>query len=251
MNELKQFAFESQRVRVVSVKGEPWFVAKDVCDVLEISNPSDALKRLDEDEHTLVSIEGASNGLPVNAVNESGLYSLVLGSRKPEAKAFKRWITHEVIPAIRQTGSYGTPRELTRLELIELARDSELARLETERQKAELEYQLRRQEPKVALYDVAMQAVNAQPVGTVAKVLNIGPNKLFAWLRAEGILMSHGARYNLPKAEYMDRGYFEVREYSITHFHTGIENKAQTLVTAKGLAWIQQKWDAAHALVAQ
>ena len=87
-------------------EGEPWFVAADVCRALGLGNSSMAISKLDEDERTLISIEGASNGLPVNAVNEPGLYSLVLGSRKPEAKAFKRWITHEVIPAIRKTGGY-------------------------------------------------------------------------------------------------------------------------------------------------
>ena len=89
-----------------TLKGEPWFVAADVCRALGLGNSSDVIKRLDEDERTLVSIEGASNGLPVNAVNEPGLYALILGSRKPEAKAFKRWITHEVIPSIRKTGGY-------------------------------------------------------------------------------------------------------------------------------------------------
>lgn len=93
-------------VRVVSRDGEPWFVATDVCRALGIGNPSDAVSRLDEDERTLVSIEGASNGLPVNAVNEPGLYGLVIASRKPEAKVFKRWITHDVIPSIRKTGGY-------------------------------------------------------------------------------------------------------------------------------------------------
>lgn len=88
------------------LEGEPWFVAADVCRALGLGNSSDVIKRLDEDERTLVSIEGASNGLPVNAVNEPGLYALILGSRKPEAKAFKRWITHEVIPEIRKTGGY-------------------------------------------------------------------------------------------------------------------------------------------------
>lgn len=87
-----------------TLEGEPWFVAADVCRALGLGNSSMAISKLDEDERTLILIEGASNGLPVNAVNEPGLYSLVLGSRKPEAKAFKRWITHEVIPSIRKTG---------------------------------------------------------------------------------------------------------------------------------------------------
>ena len=79
------------KIRTLTIDGEPWFVAADVCRALEIGNPTDAMRRLDADERTLVSIEGASNGLPVNAVNEPGLYTLILGSRKPEAKAFKRW----------------------------------------------------------------------------------------------------------------------------------------------------------------
>ena len=97
--------------RSKTLEGEPWFVAADVCRALGLGNSSDVIKRLDEDERTLVSIEGASNGLPVNAVNEPGLYALILGSRKPEAKAFKRWITHEVIPSIRKTGGYIAGRE--------------------------------------------------------------------------------------------------------------------------------------------
>lgn len=100
------FSFNSLDVRVVDRDGEPWFVAADVCAALSVGNPSEALKRLDADERTLISIEGASNGLPVNAVNESGLYSLILTSRKPEAKKFKKWVTSEVLPAIRKTGSY-------------------------------------------------------------------------------------------------------------------------------------------------
>lgn len=94
-------------VRIILRDNEPWFVAADVCRALEIGNPSDALRRLDDDEQALVSIEGLSRGNNKgNIVSESGLYSLVLGSRKPEAKEFKRWITHEVIPSIRKNGGY-------------------------------------------------------------------------------------------------------------------------------------------------
>ena len=107
----KMMTFENAafgKIRTLTIDGEPWFVAADVCRALEIGNPTDAMRRLDADERTLVSIEGASNGLPVNVVNEPGLYTLILGSRKPEAKAFRRWITHEVIPAIRKYGGYMT-----------------------------------------------------------------------------------------------------------------------------------------------
>lgn len=106
---------EFGKVRTVMIDGEPWFVAVDVCKALEIGNPTDAMRRLDADERTLISIEGASNGLPVNAVNEPGLYTLILGSRKPEAKAFKRWITHEVLPALRNAAGLGAADALRML----------------------------------------------------------------------------------------------------------------------------------------
>lgn len=94
-------------VRAVTLEGEPWFVAADVCRALGLGNSTNACARLDDDEHALISIKGLSRGNDeANAVNEPGLYTLVLSSRKPEAKAFKRWITHEVIPAIRKTGGY-------------------------------------------------------------------------------------------------------------------------------------------------
>ena len=112
MNELT--VFESEQfgsVRTVTRDGEPWFVAADVCKALEIHNAADAIKRLDDDERmTIDSTEGHSGqrggAQSMNIINEPGLYSLVLGSRKPEARAFKRWITHDVIPSIRKTGKY-------------------------------------------------------------------------------------------------------------------------------------------------
>lgn len=106
MNQLQVFNFTGTDIRVVTKDGQPWWVAKDVCDVLDLSNPSMALKALDEDERAKLNLGRQGE---VNIVNEPGLYSLILGSRKPEAKQFKRWITHEVIPAIRRTGAYRVP----------------------------------------------------------------------------------------------------------------------------------------------
>lgn len=101
------FSFESLNVRVVDRDGEPWFVAADVCAVLHIGNPSDAVRRIDTEDVTLGQIEGSHR--PVNLVNESGLFTLILRSDKPEAKRFKRWITSEVLPSIRKHGHYGQP----------------------------------------------------------------------------------------------------------------------------------------------
>jgi len=102
------YAFSTNELRVVMIKDEPWFVAVDVCNALSIGNPSDSIRSLDDDEVTLGTIEGSHRA--TNLINESGLYSLIFKSRKPEAKKFKRWVTHEVLPAIRKTGSYGTPQ---------------------------------------------------------------------------------------------------------------------------------------------
>lgn len=124
MSNLSVFNFNKNEVRtIVKDDGEIWFVASDVCKALEIGNTSDALRRLDEDEATLVLIEGRTptGGIiktPINAVNESGLYSLVLGSRKPEAKQFKKWVTSDVLPSIRKNGGYIAGQENDDPELI-------------------------------------------------------------------------------------------------------------------------------------
>lgn len=109
-NEIQQFDFKGAALRTLTDEnGEPWFVAKDVCDILEISNPSDALKRLDDDERSRFNLGRQGE---TNIVNEAGLYSLVLGSSKPEAHEFKRWVTHEVLPSIRKHGAYMTQQTL-------------------------------------------------------------------------------------------------------------------------------------------
>ena len=107
---LVPFAYEGRQIRVITdAQGEPWFVATDLCSCLGIRNPSDALSRLDDDEKGLGLTDTLGGQQSLTTVNESGLYSLVLSSRKPEAKRFKRWVTHEVLPAIRRTGGYAVP----------------------------------------------------------------------------------------------------------------------------------------------
>jgi prophage antirepressor-like protein len=105
----KVFKYNGSQVRTIMQDGEPWFVAKDVCEILELGNITLALDRLEEDEFSSTKVtDSLGREQETYIVNEPGLYSLVLGSRKPEAKQFKRWITHEVLPTIRQTGSYST-----------------------------------------------------------------------------------------------------------------------------------------------
>lgn len=114
MNEMQLFTNEQfGTIRTVMQNDEPWFVAKDVCEALELGNTSMALERLDDDELISVKLMSGGQNREMIAVNEPGLYTLILGSRKPEAKAFKRWVTHDILPAIRKTGHYATPGSMT------------------------------------------------------------------------------------------------------------------------------------------
>lgn len=227
-------------VRAVTLDGEPWFVAADVCRALGLGNSSDVIKRLDEDERTLVSIEGASNGLPVNAVNEPGLYALILGSRKPEAKAFKRWITHEVIPAIRKTGGYiaakldETPEEIMARALVvaneTLARHKQQLEAANEKIKADA--------PKVLFAETVEKAETCISIGTLAKILNqagldIGERRLFERLRNDKWLNSKGRNWNVPSQKSMDMGLMRVHESTVSR-SSGIQINKTPLITGKG-----------------
>ncbi|MBR0044022.1 MAG: Bro-N domain-containing protein [Synergistaceae bacterium] len=111
---LQVFDFNEHAVRIIMQDGEPWWVAKDVCNVLELADVTSALRGLDDDEKVLRKISGelSSSGTPnIMTINESGLYTLIMRSNKPEAKKFRRWVTHEVLPSIRKTGSYNTARK--------------------------------------------------------------------------------------------------------------------------------------------
>lgn len=109
MNELQVFAFNDHLVRTVQKDGEPWWVAKDVCDVLGLGNITETLRNLDEDELTSVILKSGGQDREMRLVSEAGLYNLIFRSRKDEARAFRRWVTHDVLPQIRQTGTYKAP----------------------------------------------------------------------------------------------------------------------------------------------
>lgn len=223
---------EFGRVRTTVIDGEPWFVAADVCHALDIGNPSDALNRLDDDERTLVSIEGASNGKPVNGVNEPGLYSLVLGSRKPEAKAFKRWITHEVIPAIRKTGGYHI-EELTGRELMAKAL------IEAQAVLAEKDKRIEEMRPKEIFADAVSASKTSILVRDLAKVIkqngvDIGQNRLFDWLRENGYLIKGGSDRNMPTQRAMNMKLFEIKIGNHTNGDGVNITTRTTKVTGKG-----------------
>lgn len=207
-NEIKTFEHpEFGSIRTTEQNSEPWFVAADVCKALEIGNPTDAMRRLDADERTLVSIEGASNGLPVNAVNEPGLYTLILGSRKPEAKQFKRWITHDVLPSIRRTGGYiaakadDTPEEI-------MARALLIANDTIQRQKKQIEAD----RPKVSYCDEILRCENAILATTIAKDYGMSAVSFNRKLNELGIQYKRGGTWFLYD-KYADKGYTRSETY--------------------------------------
>ena len=228
--ENKLMVFENEafgKVRTLNLNGEPWFVAVDVCSVLDLSNHTIAVSRLDEDERAKFNLGRQGDA---TIVNEPGLYTLVLGSRKPEAKAFKRWITHEVLPNIRKHGVYITDEKLKLFaehpELLDALMESlYAAHAENLRHRAERQTLL----PKADYYDAFMDADGCTNLRTTAKELNV-PERWFArFLQQTGFLYRSPAGNLMPYAIPRNRGLFRVRDY-VRNGHSG----AYTLITPMG-----------------
>lgn len=232
-NEIKVFSNEEfGKVRVLSIDNEPWFVGRDVAEVLGYSNTRDAIsKHVDEEDKGVAKCDTPSGAQQMTIINESGMYSLILSSKLPSAKKFKRWVTSEVLPAIRKTGSYNLP---------DFNNPAEAARAWAkeyeEKQKALAK--VTEMKPKADFYDDVTGSTDTIDIGSVAKVLNIpnmGRNKLFAFLRENKILN----RRNEPYQEYVDKGYFRQIETSWEHNGTTHIN-LKTVVFQKGLDFIRQ-----------
>ena len=245
MNAMELFQYEDHEVRVVQGEdGEPRFVAADVCAVLELGNVTEALRGLDEDERgSIRNPEVTSTGGNPNllTITESGLYSLVLRSRKPEAKRFKRWITHEVLPAIRRHGGYLTPQKVEEA----LLNPDILIRLATDL-KAEREHRLalaakvEEDAPKVAFADAVSASTTSIMVGDLAKLLRqngvvTGQHRLFEWMRQEGYLIKQrGESWNMPTQRAMEQGLFEVKERTVMVPDGSVRITRTVKVTGKG-----------------
>lgn len=232
-SEIRKFDFRGASLRTLTDEsGEPWFVAKDVCDILGHSNVSMALDRLDDDERSKFNLGRQGE---TNIVNEAGLYVLVLGSRKPEAHEFKRWVTHEVLPSIRRHGGYMAGQERMTPEQMALASLKWLQSKVDEQAR-----QLKAQEGKVLFANAVESAKTSILVGDLAKILkgngiDIGQKRLFAWLREHGwLIKAKGSSWNMPTQKSMDLGLFEIKETTVTHAdgHTTINKTPK--VTGKG-----------------
>ncbi len=225
-------------VRAVTIDNEPWFVGKDVAERLGYKNTKDAiLKHVDdEDKRDGVAIRDpiGRNQNPT-IINESGLYSLVLSSKLPTAKAFRRWITSEVIPSIRKNGGYihGQDR-MTDAELLSRAL------LVAQRQIESRDRQLEEMQPKALFADAVSASKSSILIGELAKLLrqngvDMGQNRLFDWMRDNGYLIRRDATdRNMPTQRSMDLGLFEVKETTITHSDGHITVNKTAKVTGKG-----------------
>lgn len=230
------------KVRALLNKGgEPMFVAKDVCAALEIKNSRDALARLDDDEKGVVLTDTPGGEQQMQAVNEAGLYVLVLGSRKPEAKAFKRWVTHEVLPALRRDGGYMVARDETPEQT--MARAVLLAQATIDRQRdriAELE-------PKALFADAVAASDGTCLVGELAKMMRqngveIGQRRLFARLREDGYLGKSGSNTNVPTQRAMEMGLFRIKETAVTHSDGHVTLSRTPKVTGKGQRYFIKRY---------
>jgi len=242
MNELQVFSYEGKEIRTIQRNGETWWVLKDVCGVLGLSNARMIADRLDEDDVSLAYVtDSMGRRQQTNIVNESGLYNVILRSDKPEAKKFKRWVTHEVLPQIRRHGAY-----ITTSKIEEIMNDPDswiklLTALKEERQEKErLQLQAAQDKPKVVFADAVSASDGTILIGELAKILKgngieIGQNRLFERLRQDGFLIKRkGTDYNAPTQKAMELGLFKVKETAITHSDGHVTISKTTKVTGKG-----------------
>lgn len=222
---------EFGKVRTLFLNNEPYFVGKDIAEILGYAKPQNAIsEHVDEDDALKQGITDSLGRIQnTTLINESGVYSLVFGSKLPAAKKFKRWVTSEVLPSIRKSGGYSIPK--TYSEALELA---------TNQAK-----QIELMQPKADVYDKICNSETLKPVDQVASNLGYGKNNFFALMRGMGIFYystkdADGKSVNLPKQEYKDRGYFVTKEEP---YNRGDKECLYTkiYVTGKGETWLAQK----------
>lgn len=234
-NEIQQFDFKGAALRTLTDEnGEPWFVLKDCMSILDLGNPTETVKMFDDDEFSTTEvIDSIGRRQQAYIISEPGLYRLVMRSRKPEAKEFQRWVTHEVLPSIRKHGAYMTQQTLDKALtspdfLIQLA-----TKLKEEQEK------VKELEPKARFADAVAASDGTCLVGELAKMLrqnglDIGQNRLFAQLREDGYLGKTGSNRNVPTQKAMDLGLFRIKETAITHSDGHVTINRTAKVTGKG-----------------
>lgn len=242
MNEVQLFNFENHEVRSLLLNNEPWFVGKDVADVLGYADTNQAIrKHVDNEDRLTRRFDGTGQSRDMTIINESGLYSLVLSSKLPSAKKFKRWVTSEVLPALRKSGQYQV-KELSGQELMAKAL------IEAQSVLAAKDKQIEEMKPKVVFADAVATSHTSILVGELAKILkqngiDMGQKRLFAWLREKGYLIKRqGTDYNMPTQKAMELGLFEIKEGSYVN-GSGVNITTKTpKITGKGQQYFINKF---------
>lgn len=239
------FNFNGQQVRTLIISNEPYFVATDVIKILGLTNTTVALSRLDDDERSKFNLGRQGE---TNIVNEYGLYELILASRKPQAHEFKRWITHEVLPSIRKHGAYMTPQTIEKALLnpdtiINLATQLK----QEQEQRKQLQAENEQMKPKALFADAVATSNSSILIGQLAKILRqngiqIGQNRLFAWMREHGYLGTRGSNRNVPTQRSMELGLFKTKETVINHSDGHTTVNITTKVTGKGQQYFINKF---------
>jgi anti-repressor protein len=243
MNNLQVFKNDQfGEIRTVEINGEPWFVGKDIAERLGYTDSFGALKKhVDDEDKQNCQNDSFESPRGMTVINESGLYSLVLSSKLPTAKQFKRWVTSEVIPSIRKHGAYMTPETIEKVLLNPDTIINLASQLKSEREKRiALEGKVEEDKPKVIFADAVSTAKNSILIGELAKLLkqngvDMGQNRLFKWLREHGYLIKReGLDYNMPTQRSMELGLFEIKETAITHADGHISISKTPKVTGRG-----------------
>ncbi|WP_305178364.1 phage antirepressor [Faecalibaculum rodentium] len=245
MNEIQTFDFDGSGIRTLTIDEEPYFVGKDVAQVLGYSNPRDAIaKHVDAEDKGVAKCDTLGGQQNQTVINESGLYSLILGSKLPEAKRFKRWVTSEVLPSLRRNGMYAMDELLDNPDLAINA----LQKLKEEREaRRQLELQNAQMKPKALFAEAVETSSTSILIGDMAKLLRqngveVGQRRLFDWLRTNGWLMKTGESRNMPTQKAMEKGYFEIRERTISNPDGSVRITKTTKVTGKGQVWLTNEF---------
>lgn len=246
-NNLQLFNFENQQVRTLKINGEPCFVGKDVANILGYTHGARDINVHVEDEDRLKSqIRTAGQMRDQIIINESGLYSLILASKMPNAKKFKRWVTSEILPEIRKHGAYMTDQKAFDVvhnkdglaSLLQQAAD----------QLKQKDIQIEKMKPKALFADSVATSKSTVLVGELAKILrgngvNIGATRLFKWMRDNGYLISRkGSDWNMPTQRAMNLGLFKIKETTINHSNGATSISKTPKVTGKGQQYFVNKF---------
>ncbi|MFT8393807.1 MAG: phage antirepressor [Liquorilactobacillus ghanensis] len=250
MNQIQAFDFRGNNVRTVEIDNEPYFIGKDVAEILGYKDTSDALKKhVDVDDKLTRRIADSGQGRQMYVINESGLYSLILSSKMSNAKEFKHWVTSEVLPSIRKHGAYMTPKTIEKALLNPDTIINLATRLKSEQEaRKQLEQENAVMKPKAIFADVVAVSKNSIAIGTFAKVLkadgiDIGQNRFFQWLRDNGYLIArYGRSWNKPTQKAMDQGLFEMKANTFFHNSGEAETNYTPLLTGKGQVFFANKF---------